>query len=192
MAALAPMPSASVRTTMVARAFVRLSEWNAILRSRRKDMFLTPYASRNSTSSGLCHSVALPSLYSRTVGPEFDNAPKKFSGRCYSAETKSMWYWYLSGLDACAERACYDAISMSDAQEKPNRPRGHRITLDLLAKSASRTEPAFVAKPEGAPIYHGFQILSDVVVEGFTFGKISDFDAEPCTVSPSRHRRRTV
>ena len=30
------------------------------------------------------------------------------------------------------------------------------------------------------PIDHGFQILSDVVVEGFTFGKISDFDAEPC------------
>ena len=30
-------------------------------------------------------------------------------------------------------------------------------------------------------MYHGFQILSDVVVEGFTFRKISDFDAEPCT-----------
>src|SRR5215469_2596735 len=82
--------------------------------------------------------------------------------------------------DACAERACYDAIPMSDAQEKPNRPRGHRIALDLLAKSASRTQPAFVAKPEGAPLYHGFPILS-IVVEGFTFGKISDFDAEPCT-----------
>ena len=70
---------------------------------------------------------------------------------------------------------------MSYAQEKPNRPRGHRIALDLLGKSASRTEPAFVAKPEGAPIYHDFQILSDVVVEGFRFGKISGFDAEPCT-----------
>jgi len=55
------------------------------------------------------------------------------------------------------------------------------MALDPLAKSASRTEPAFVAKPESAPIYHGFQILSDVVVERFTFGKISDFDAEPCT-----------
>ena len=70
---------------------------------------------------------------------------------------------------------------MSDAQENPNRPRGRRIALDTLAKSASRTEPAIVAKPEGAPMYHGFQILSDVVVEGFTSGKISDFDAEPCT-----------
>ena len=46
---------------------------------------------------------------------------------------------------------------MHDAQEKPNRPRGHRIALDLLAKSASRTAPSFVAKPGGAPIYHGFQ-----------------------------------
>jgi len=78
-------------------------------------------------------------------------------------------------------RECYDAISMSDAQENPNRPRGRRIALDPLAKSASRTEPAIIAKPEGAPMYHGFQILSDVVVEGFTFGKISDFNAEPCT-----------
>ena len=78
-------------------------------------------------------------------------------------------------------RECYDAISMSDAQENPNRPRGRRIALDPLAKSASRTEPAIIAKPEGAPMYHGFQILSDVVVEGFTFGKISDFDTEPCT-----------
>ena len=78
-------------------------------------------------------------------------------------------------------RECYDAISMSDAQENPNRPRGRRIALDPLAKSASRTEPAIIAKPEGAPMYHGFQILSDVVVEGFMFGKISDFDTEPCT-----------
>src|SRR5271166_6486088 len=71
--------------------------------------------------------------------------------------------------------------SMSAAQKNPNRHRGHRMALDPLAKSASRTEPAFVAKPEGVPVYHGFAILSDVVVDGFTFGKISDFDAEPCT-----------
>lgn len=70
---------------------------------------------------------------------------------------------------------------MSDAQKNPNQPKGHRIALDPLARSASRAEPAFIARPEGAPVYHGFQILHDVVVDGFTFGKISDFDAEPCT-----------
>jgi len=69
---------------------------------------------------------------------------------------------------------------MDDAQKRLD-SLGHPIALDPLAKSASQTEPAFVARPEGAPVYHGFQVLSDVVVEGFTFGKISDFDAEPCT-----------
>jgi hypothetical protein len=70
---------------------------------------------------------------------------------------------------------------MSDTQKPPNPAEGHQIALDSLAKSASRTEPAFIARPEGAPVYHGFQILNDVVVDGFMFGKISDFDAEPCT-----------
>jgi hypothetical protein len=70
---------------------------------------------------------------------------------------------------------------MSDTQKNPNRPIGHQMALDPLAKNASRTEPASVARPEGSPVYHGFQILHDVVVDGFTFGKISDFAAEPCT-----------
>ena len=57
---------------------------------------------------------------------------------------------------------------MSNAKQPPNRPVGHPIALDPLAQSASQTEPAFIARPEGAPVYHGFQILSDVVVDGFT------------------------
>jgi hypothetical protein len=35
-------------------------------------------------------------------------------------------------------------------------------------------------RPAGAPVYHGFEVLNDVVVEGFTFGKITDFEIEPC------------
>src|SRR3984957_12607623 len=38
MAALAPMPRARVRMTIAARPLVRLREWNATRRSRRKDM----------------------------------------------------------------------------------------------------------------------------------------------------------
>jgi hypothetical protein len=41
-------------------------------------------------------------------------------------------------------------------------------------------EPAFVARHPGAPVYHDFEVMSDVAVEGFTFGKITDFDAEVC------------
>jgi len=32
--------------------------------------------------------VALPSLYSRKAGPEFDKASKKFSGRCFAVSSE--------------------------------------------------------------------------------------------------------
>ena len=127
--------------------------------------------------------TVLPCLHYIVERPDRNSTkrPRNFPATAQFPPNRSMWVLEpFRFADACAERACYDAIPMSDAQEKPNRPRGHRIALDLLAKSASRTQPAFVAKPEGAPIYHGFPILS-IIVEGFTFGKISDFDAEPCT-----------
>src|SRR5437016_10908252 len=59
-------------------------------------------------------------------------------------------------------------------------PKGRSLAVDPNATSSCSTELAFIAKPAGAPVYHGFQVLEDVVVEGFTFGKITDFEAEPC------------
>lgn len=58
--------------------------------------------------------------------------------------------------------------------------RGRPMAVDRNAESASGTEPPFVARPEGAPIYHGFVVLYDVVVDSFTLGKITDWEAEPC------------
>jgi hypothetical protein len=57
---------------------------------------------------------------------------------------------------------------------------GRPLAIDSRAQSASPTEPAFVARPEGAPVYHGFVVLDDVNVEGFILGKITDWEAEPC------------
>jgi hypothetical protein len=54
----------------------------------------------------------------------------------------------------------------------------HPLATDDAAASASPGMPGFLAKPTGAPVYHGFRILSDVVVEGFTFGAITDFETE--------------
>jgi hypothetical protein len=68
-------------------------------------------------------------------------------------------------------------FSMDDTE---TRPKGRPLAIDPDAVSASRVEPAFIARPTGAPVYHGFQMLEDVVVEGFTFGKITDFEAELC------------
>jgi hypothetical protein len=57
---------------------------------------------------------------------------------------------------------------------------GRPVAVDPNAISASATEPAFIAPPPGAPVYYGFQILHDVNVDGFTLGKITDFEAEQC------------
>lgn len=57
---------------------------------------------------------------------------------------------------------------------------GRPLAVDHNARSSSPTEPAFIARPDGAPVYHGFVILVDVAVDGFTLGKITDWEAEPC------------
>jgi hypothetical protein len=59
-------------------------------------------------------------------------------------------------------------------------PKGRPLAIDAMAQSASPTEPAFISPPAGAPAYHGFVVLNDVSADGFTFGKITDFEAEPC------------
>lgn len=58
--------------------------------------------------------------------------------------------------------------------------RGRPLAIDHKAASTSPTEPAFIARPEGAPVYHGFVTLDDIAIEGFTLGKITDWEAEPC------------
>ena len=58
-------------------------------------------------------------------------------------------------------------------------PKGKPLALDRNATSASPIEPAFVARPKGAPVYYGFAVLEDVSADGFMFGAITDFEAEP-------------
>jgi hypothetical protein len=58
-------------------------------------------------------------------------------------------------------------------------PRGLPLRVDPSAESANPEEPPFVAPPGGAPVYHGFPILDDVDVDGFTLGMITDWEAEP-------------
>jgi hypothetical protein len=82
--------------------------------------------------------------------------------------------------------------------DKTKDPTGRPLALDPLTESASRNVPAFIAKPAGAPVYHGFEILHDIVVDGFTFGKITDFEIGTCTegdafvVAPDNRRAGLV
>jgi len=72
-------------------------------------------------------------------------------------------------------RIGYSHSTMTDHNQ-----RGRPLAVDPTAKNESPTEPAFVARPKGAPVYYGFVVLDDVTAEGFTLGKITDFEAEPC------------
>jgi hypothetical protein len=63
---------------------------------------------------------------------------------------------------------------------KDERRKGQPLAIDLTVASRSPDKPAFIARPEGALVYHGFRALDDVSVDGFTFGAITDFEAEPC------------
>ncbi len=58
-------------------------------------------------------------------------------------------------------------------------PRGRPLRLDPNAEIARPDVPAFLARPPGSSVYHGFPVLDDVEVEGFRFGMISDFEAKP-------------
>jgi hypothetical protein len=71
-------------------------------------------------------------------------------------------------------------MQMSKKRKESEPPKGRPLALDPLGKSASQTEPAFIARPAGAPVYYGFEVLRDVVAGGFTFGKITDFEIETC------------
>jgi hypothetical protein len=63
--------------------------------------------------------------------------------------------------------------------EEDQRVGGRPLATDATAESTSESLPGFLAKPPQAPVYHGFRVLQDVVVDGFTLGAITDFEAEP-------------
>jgi hypothetical protein len=58
-------------------------------------------------------------------------------------------------------------------------PDGRRLAIDAQAESADRGLPAFLARPPGAPVYHGFPVIDGVEIDGFRLGMITDFLAEP-------------
>ena len=81
---------------------------------------------------------------------------------------------------------------MSDEKKKSTTLIGRPHAVDHTAVSASQNEPAFIAPPPGAPVYYGFQNLSGVRAEGFTFGKITDFEASPATTEMRLSSRQTI
>lgn len=58
----------------------------------------------------------------------------------------------------------------------------HPVRIDPDAKSDSPSEPAFVARPKGAPVYHGFPIVPESETEGWFYGAMTEFlEPDGCT-----------
>ena len=59
--------------------------------------------------------------------------------------------------------------------------KGKPLILDSTARSESPDMPAFLSKPEGAPVYHGFPLVEETRTEGWCYGTITEFeDPEGC------------
>jgi hypothetical protein len=54
-------------------------------------------------------------------------------------------------------------------------PKSRPLRLDETAKSSSSELPAFLARPEGAPVYHGFPIIPETMTDGWCFGAITEY-----------------
>ena len=62
-----------------------------------------------------------------------------------------------------------------------NEPAGKKLLLNPAAESADSALPPFIARPAGAPVYHGFAVLPESCTNGWCFGVISDCtDPEGC------------
>ena len=66
-------------------------------------------------------------------------------------------------------------------RRQENQSRGRPLGVDRVAPSVDPNQPAFLSKPEGAPVYHGFPTVPGAEVEGFKLGMITDFEAQPDT-----------
>jgi hypothetical protein len=53
---------------------------------------------------------------------------------------------------------------------------GKRILTDPAAESADPSLPAFLARPSGAPVYHGFPILAESETDGWLLGVITAYE----------------
>ena len=64
-----------------------------------------------------------------------------------------------------------DGYSMSDEKDD-----GIPLLLDPSAPSAVPGKPAFLSKPPGAPVYHGFPLIPETCIDGWCYGAIMAFE----------------
>ena len=55
---------------------------------------------------------------------------------------------------------------------------GQPLRLDPDAESADPELPAFIARPEGAPVYHGFPVVPEIETDGWLYCAITDYECD--------------
>ena len=55
---------------------------------------------------------------------------------------------------------------------------GQPLRLDPNAESADPDKPAFLARPEGTPVYHGFPVVPETETDGWLYGAIDDYESD--------------
>ncbi len=66
-------------------------------------------------------------------------------------------------------------------EEPAGSAHGRPLATDEQAESTDPSLPAFLARPPGAPVYHGFPAIEGAEADGFRLGMITDFLSEPAT-----------
>ena len=63
------------------------------------------------------------------------------------------------------------------SQKDPNEiGDGKTMLQDPTGESRTPGEPAFLSRPEGAPVYHGFPLVEETRTDGWCFGAITAFE----------------
>lgn len=55
---------------------------------------------------------------------------------------------------------------------------GRKIRYDSDAESSNPDLPGFLARPVGAPVYHGFSIVPESMTDGWVYGAITEYDCD--------------
>jgi len=56
--------------------------------------------------------------------------------------------------------------------------KGKPIIYDEHAESADPPLPGFIARPAGAPVYHGFRLVPETETDGWVYGAITAYETE--------------
>lgn len=55
---------------------------------------------------------------------------------------------------------------------------GKKVRNDPDAESKDPSVPGFIARPDGAPVYHGFVVVPETMTGGWAYGAITAFETD--------------